>query len=240
VLQALLDERGSDEPAAIALQAISAPDCLPGFEQENQNRFVPTGSNARIWIGNKVIVAPHFDVAENIACVVAGRRRFILFPPEQTANLYPGPMDVTPAGVPISMVAMNDSELDRFPRYREALAAALVADLEPGDAIYIPYLWWHGVESLGSFNVLVNYWFNHDEAAARYPLVPLLGLAFQAYRDMTPEHRAAWRPLYDHYVFQCGGDPMEALTSEHREPRLPDDPAEMARLRQLLRELLGR
>ena len=38
----------------------------------------------------------------------------------------------------------------------------------PGDAIYIPPLWWHHVESLGQFNVLVNYWYRTgpDTAAA--------------------------------------------------------------------------
>jgi len=239
ILKALLDERNAEDPAAIAMQAISAPDCLPELEAENPNPFVPPDSQARVWIGNKVTVAPHFDVAENIACVVAGRRRFILFPPEQTPNLYPGPMDITPANVPISMVAMDDSEFDRFPKYREALAGAFVADLEPGDAIYIPYLWWHGVQSLGGFNVLVNYWFNRDEAAARFPLVPMLHLAFRAYRDMAPEHREAWRALYDHYVFQTGGDPMSALYPQHHETGGPADPAAIARFRQALRELLG-
>lgn len=239
VLQSLLDERQSEEPAAIAMQAISAPDCLPGLEAENPNPFVPADSQARVWIGNKVTVAPHFDVSENIACVIAGRRRFVLFPPEQSANLYPGPMDVTPANVPISMVAMVGSELDRFPHYREALAAAIVADLDPGDAIYIPYLWWHGVQSLTPFNVLVNYWFNRDEAAARYPFVPMLHLAFRAFSDMAPEHRQAWRVLYDHYVFQTAGDPMDALDPVHHESGGPADPATIARIRQALRELLG-
>jgi len=240
VLSSLLDERESDSPAAIAMQAISAPDSLPGLERDNPNPIVPAGTQARVWIGNAVTVAPHFDVAENIACVVAGRRRFILFPPEQTANLYPGPMDVTPANVPISMVAMDDSELDRFPCYRDALAAALVADLEPGDAIYIPYLWWHGVQSLGGFNVLVNYWFNREAAADRYPFVLLLRLMLEAYRDLRPEHRSAWRALYDHYVFQAGGNPMESLAAGHRETRKPVDTAAITRLRQLLGELLDR
>jgi len=238
VLKSLLDERTSEAPAAIAMQAISAPDALPGLEAENPNPFVPENSHARVWIGNAVTVAPHFDVAENIACVAAGRRRFVLFPPEQTANLYPGPMDVTPANVPISMAAMDESELDRFPHYREALDAAFVADLEPGDAIYIPYLWWHGVQSITGFNVLVNYWFNRDQAAARYPLVPLLHLAYRAYRDMTAEHRTAWRALYDHYVFQAGGDPMETLEPPHREGERRVTPAETARLEQMLRALL--
>jgi hypothetical protein len=221
------------------MQAISAPDSLPGLEEENRNPFVPADSHARVWIGNAVTVAPHFDVAENIACAVAGRRRFILFPPEQTANIYPGPMDVTPASVPISMVAMGDSELDRFPRYREALDAALVAELEPGDAIYIPYLWWHGVQSLTGFNVLVNYWFNRDHAAAQYPFVALVRLAYQAFRSMDPEHRDAWRAVYDHYVFQTDGHPLDAIEPQYRDAERPVDPADIARLNHALRQLLG-
>ncbi|MEP6982973.1 MAG: cupin-like domain-containing protein [Sphingomicrobium sp.] len=238
VLEAILQYRGSADSPAIAMQAVSAPDCLPGLEEENPNPLLPAGNHARVWIGNAVTVAPHFDVSENIAYVVAGRRRFILFPPEQTANIYPGPMDVTPAHVPISMVSMDDSELDRFPRYREALASALIAELEPGDAIYIPYLWWHGVQSLTGFNVLMNYWFNRDEAAARYPFVALLRLAYQAHRDMSPEHREAWHALYEHYVFQAGGDPMEALSPAHRESEKQAEPAAIAALKDALGKLL--
>jgi hypothetical protein len=239
VLDELLEQRGADEPPAIAMQAVSAPDCLPGLEEKNPNRFVPPGTQARVWVGNAVTVAPHFDVAENIACVVAGHRRFILFPPEQTANLYPGPMDVTPAGVPISMVEMGDGELERFPRYREALDAALVAELEPGDAVYIPYLWWHGVQSLTPFNVLVNYWFNRSEESAAYPYVALLELAYRAFREMPAENRQAWRGLYDHYVFQAGGDPMEAIAPVHRDSDRLADPARLASFTKALRELLG-
>lgn len=239
VLRALLQEQESDGPPAIAMQAVSAPDCLPGLESENPNPFVPKGTQARVWIGNCTTVAPHFDVAENLACVVAGRRRFILFPPEQTANLYPGPMDITPANVPISMVLLGEADFERFPRYREALDNAVMAELEPGDAIYIPYLWWHGVQALKSFNVLVNYWFNRDESSARYPFGALLRLAYLSYRDMPAEHRKAWRALYDHYVFQPGGDPMEALLPPHRDSKEQIDSSKVAKLKEALRDLLG-
>lgn len=239
VLKGILQQKNVDQPIAIAMQAVSAPDCLPGLEEENPNPLVPEGTRARVWIGNKVTVAPHFDVADNIACVVAGQRRFILFPPEQTANLYPGPMDITPANVPISMVSLDEPELDRFPRYQEALDAALVAELEPGDAIYIPYLWWHGVQSLGGFNVLMNYWWNRNELDAGYPYGALLHLAYVLYRDMSPEHRASWRALYDHYVFQTGGDPMEPISSQHRDSEKRFDPSNVGKLKQALRDLLG-
>src|SRR5678815_2765176 len=114
----------------------------------------------RIWIGNAITVPAHFDDANNIACVVAGRRRFTLFPPEQIANLYIGPVDFAPTGAPMSLVRLHAPDLERFPKFREALDAAVSAELQPGDAIYIPPLWWHHVESLEPFNVLVNYWWH--------------------------------------------------------------------------------
>jgi hypothetical protein len=239
VLKGLLQQRNAAEPLGIAMQAISAAECLPGLEDDNPNPLVPQGTPARVWIGNRVTVAPHFDVADNLAFVMAGRRRFILFPPEQTPNLYPGPMDATPANVPISMVSLDEPELDRFPRYREAMEAAVVAELEPGDAVYIPSMWWHGVQSLGPFNVLMNYWWNRDEVTARHPYGALLHLAFTLYGAMPAEERRAWRALYDHYVFQIGGDPMEALPPGQRYYPREVDPARIARLKDALRDLLA-
>jgi hypothetical protein len=238
VLKGLLQQKASAEPLGIAIQAISAADCLPGLEEDNPNPFVPEGTRARVWVGNRVTVAPHFDVADNLACVMAGRRRFILFPPEQTANLYPGPMDATPANVPISMVPLDAPDFERFPRYREALDAALVAELEPGDAVYIPYMWWHGVQSLGPFNVLMNYWWSRDAVSARHPYGALLHLAYVLYGDMPPTDRQAWRALYDHYVFQTGGDPMAPFPPAQRYYPRELDPERVERLKNALRELL--
>jgi hypothetical protein len=239
VLYGILRQHKSAHHLGIAMQAISAPDCLPGLEQDNPNSLVPDSTRARVWIGNEVTVAPHFDVADNLACVVAGRRRFVMFPPEQTANLYPGPMDITPATVPISMVPLEEPDLERFPRYRQALDAAVIAELEPGDAVYIPYLWWHGVQSLAGFNVLMNYWWNREEASARHPYTAFLQLAHLLYSDMPPNQRKAWSALYDHYVFQVDGDPMEALARPHRHYPSKLDPASIEKLNAALRDLLG-
>ena len=93
---------------------------------------------ASIWIGNRTRIAAHHDLPDNLACVVAGHRRFTLFPPEQLANLYIGPLDFTPAGQPISMVDFAQPDYDAFPRFAEALKRAHVAELGPGDAIFIP------------------------------------------------------------------------------------------------------
>ena len=143
----------------------------------------------RIWIGNRSLVSTHFDLSDNIACVVAGRRRFTLFPPEQLPNLYVGPLDHTMAGQPASMVELNAPDFERFPRFREALAAAVTAELEPGDAIYIPTLWWHQIEALAPFNILVNYWWEDAPPDTRLD-VRGDGPCHLRGGTLPPEHRA--------------------------------------------------
>lgn len=92
--------------------------------------------------------------------VAAGRRRFTLFPPEAEPYLYMGPAHPTPAGTPVSMVHVSAPDLDRFPLFTMALESAETAELLPGDAIYIPRDWFHHVEALDRFNMLVNYWWD--------------------------------------------------------------------------------
>ncbi|MFX7984900.1 cupin-like domain-containing protein, partial [Acinetobacter baumannii] len=88
--------------------------------------------------------------------VAAGRRRFTVFPPEQLPNLYLGPLDPTPAGQPVSLVDFHQPDFERFPRFRDALAAGEAAELAPGDAVYIPSMWFHHVEGLAPVNLLIN------------------------------------------------------------------------------------
>jgi hypothetical protein len=168
-----------------------------------------------IWIGNRVTVATHYDQADNLACVVAGRRRFTLFPPEQVANLYVGPLEFTPAGAPVSMVSLHAPDFAKYPRFEHALAAAEQAELGPGDAIYIPYFWWHHVDSLEGFNVLVNYWWNSARPGMGKPFDVLLH-AILTLRELPPSQRNVWRAVFDHYVFQTGGDPAAHLPPHAR------------------------
>jgi hypothetical protein len=187
----------------------------------------------------QVTVAAHHDPSENIACVVAGRRRFTLFPPEQVANLYPGPFELTPAGPTISMVDFDEPDRVRFPNFAKAERAALIADLEPGDAIFIPYLWWHHVRSTEALNMLVNYWWSPPTAATGFPLEALLH-AMMAVRDLPPKHRRAWGAMFDHYVF----NPETAgthLPSQRRGIQAsPASPETVAQARELLARSLGR
>lgn len=203
----------ADTPPSIYVQSMPVAEYLPGFLTENRLALLPAATPPRIWIGNKLSVQTHFDLFENIACVVAGRRRFTLFPPHQLKNLYVGPFEFTLSGPPVSMVRPEAWDKETHPRFAEALAHARSAELDPGDAIYIPYCWWHHVQSLTPFNVLVNYWWKEAQPDLGSQFDTLLH-ALIALRDLPPREREVWRGMFDHYVFGANGDPVAHLPKE--------------------------
>lgn len=153
----MLSEMNTPSPT-FYIGSKSISEYLPGLEKETIVPDMGIDTDPTIWISNAAIVATHNDYSENVACVVVGKRRFTLFPPEQEKNLYVGPADITPAGRPISLVDLNFPDFEKYPLFAQALAEAQVAELEPGDALYIPTAWWHHVEALDNFNILINFW----------------------------------------------------------------------------------
>lgn len=229
-------------PPGLALQSAPIAECLPGFMAENRQPLLEASITPRIWIGNAVTTPAHFDESHNIACVIAGRRRFTLFPPEQIANLYIGPLGHAPTGTPISMVSFAQPDLARHPRFREALANAQAAELEPGDAIYIPPLWWHHVESLARLNALVNYWWKGaPDSDTRAPsALDCLLHSMLNLRHLSPEQKAAWRAIYDHYVFNPQDDAGAHLPAHARGVLGPITPALAEQVRAFLLKQLQR
>lgn len=210
VLGALAHERDNPSPPGVYVGSTTIDTALPGFRAENDVAALASRNPlASVWIGNRTRIAAHQDVPDNLACVVAGRRRFTLFPPTQLRNLYIGPLDLTPAGQSISLVDFHAPDLERFPRFAQAWEHAQVAELEAGDAIFIPSLWWHHIESLASFNMLVNYWWRQSPGYMDSPMSALM-LAILAVRDLPAEQRTALAEMFRHYVFA----PDEA-TSAH-------------------------
>lgn len=204
----LLQLRHEDNPPALSLQSAPVETILPGLLEANSSAFFEQ-VKPRLWVGNQGVVDTHFDGTDNLACVVAGRRKFTLFAPQQTGDLYPGPLEFTPAGVPVSLVNLLDPDLTRFPRFANALDNAYQADLDPGDAIFIPMLWWHHVEALENVNALMNYWWNGSFAsnAVSPNFLDSMKMTILAMRDFTPAQRNAWRNLFDHYLFRQNLDP---------------------------------
>lgn len=229
----LAEHENDERPPAFAIQSAPVRRHLPGFEAENRLSLLSPAVEPRVWIGNRVIVAAHHDQSENIACVAAGRRRFTLFPPDQAANLYTGPFELTPAGAIISLVDFDAPDFDRFPRFRDALQTAQVADLEPGDAIYIPYLWWHHVRSVEQVNMLVNYWWSPGQPGRGEARDAFLH-ALVSIRALPVPHREAWRALFDHFVFQDHGTAAEHLPQDKLGVLGDPDPNMLRELRALL------
>ena len=235
----LLRDRGNPRPHAVALQSEHIPGIFPGFEQENRIDLVRADVVPRAWIGNRLRVAPHYDLMENIGIVVAGRRSFILFPPHQLKNMYAGPLELTPAGTPVSLVDPLNPDLDRYPRFVEAMKTAQSAELEPGDAIYIPFHWWHGVDSLEPVNLFVNYWWNDKRPDLGNPYAALIH-ALYAIKALPPEQREVWRGEFEHYVFGANGDPAQHLPPHARGMLGELDAEQLGRLKETLRQVLQR
>lgn len=229
-------ETDAARPHALYANAATAPEHLPGWEGANP-LDLGIDAPARLWIGNATRIATHYDTSINIACVVAGRRRFTLFPPDQLANLYVGPLDHTMAGPPSSMVDPDAPDLTRYPRFADAHAHAQVAELEPGDALFIPPTWWHHVRAFGRLNVLVNYWWEHRSGAAFLALVHAIG----AVRDLPVAEKQAWHSWYEHLVFA----PDAAQAADHLPPSArgilgADSTDRTGRIRQFLINMLQR
>ncbi|MFT5571771.1 MAG: hypothetical protein ACI9FR_000691 [Cryomorphaceae bacterium] len=237
VLDNLLALMNSQTPHAIAIQAASVRDSLPGFDDANKLPLLEDSVAPTMWLGNSAVVAPHFDVHDNIACVVTGRRRFTLFPPEQIANLYVGPTLDAPGGVPISMVDLHEPDLDRYPNFSKALCVAQQALLEPGDAIFIPTPWWHAVESLDQVNVLINYWWGGLDQGALSPNQSLLH-SMLTIAKLSPAQRESWRHFFDYFVFKTSGDPAAHLPYELNDIVTTLSPAQKKNVYEFLKDHL--
>jgi hypothetical protein len=237
-LDRLLAQASEPNPATLFIESAPTETTLPGFAAAHVNPLLQPDVTPRIWIGNAVTVRTHFDLFENIACAVGGRRRFTLFPPEQVSNLYLGPVDFTPSGVPVSMVSLHDPDLARFPRFAEALRHARTAELEPGDALYIPYGWWHHVESLTPFNVLVNYWWNVAPKQGS-PFGVLLHAALSL-RDLPADQRAVWHALFEHFIFTDPEVSMAHLPAGKRGLLGPPSAARTREVRSILAQTFNK
>jgi len=211
-LQALFELQNIAQVPAIAMQGMELSQDFKALADENLLSLLEPTVIPRLWLGNKTVTTTHYDTMENIACAVAGQRRITLFPPEQVSNLYPGPLLLTPAGTPMSMVDMQCPDFDKYPNFKDALEVAQEVILAPGDALYIPSYWWHNVESKNTISGLINYWWNPTEVSSVTAYQSMLH-SLLTIPELPLKQRLIWQKLFDHYVFQ---------TTSHPAAHLPD------------------
>lgn len=213
-LQAMLEACAAEGGPSAYVGSAPTELCLPGFAAQNTTAQLGPAVEPRIWLGTASNVSCHYDTLDNLACVAAGARRFTLYPPELIGSLYVGPIDNTMAGQPVSLAASAGSSRElgqgAFPLFEQVRDQALVVELGPGDALYLPKLWWHQVEATAPFNALVNYWWDASSLGPDAPYASLL-LAMIAISERPPAERAAWKAFFDHYVFRSAGHPLAHL-----------------------------
>ncbi|NMP16371.1 cupin-like domain-containing protein [Thalassotalea sp. Y01] len=200
VLDKLLEHADNPEPPTMYVGSTEVTNFLPGFKEQHSVSIDEHKPLTSIWIGNRSKVAAHYDFPLNLACNVVGKRRFTLFPPEQVKNLYTGPMEFAPGGQDICMVDFDTPDFDKYPNFKQAIAHAQVAELEPGDALFMPSMWWHHVQGLDSLNILVTHWWRDTPAYMGRPHNALL-MAMLSLRNLPYEQRQAWKNIFEHYIF---------------------------------------
>jgi hypothetical protein len=217
LLDLLLRQKGHERPYSMYAGGVPIRQHLPGLLRAMPVPILDTRKATLIslWLGNRTRTAAHWDLPQNLACVIAGRRQFTLFPTEQLPNLYVGPLDFTLAGQPISLVDVDEPDLEKHPRFGGALEAAQAAELGPGDALYMPSLWWHAVASLDELGAMINFWWRDAEPPLLTPLNALYH-AVITMKNLPPDELARWRMMFEHYVFNENGDPVEHLPESAR------------------------
>ena len=238
-LDVLREHRDDDRPPVHYVGSTTVDYILPGIREHNDLSLGDVEPLVSIWLGNQTCIAAHFDVPDNVACVVAGRRRFTLFPPDQLENLYVGPLDYAPAGQSISMVDLRDPDFEKYPRFRTALQHAQVAEMQPGDALFIPSMWWHHVQGLESFNVLINYWWRSVPDWMGNPM-DVLHHALLSIRDLPDVQRKIWQNIFAHYVFEPDEEIVAHIPEGARGVLAPIDEPTARKLRGLLLKRLNR
>ncbi|MDG1706989.1 MAG: cupin-like domain-containing protein [Porticoccaceae bacterium] len=226
------------------MNSLTLDNCFPGLRADNDlsfdhQAFTNNQPLSKVWVGTESIAAAHYDVPSNLACCVLGARRFTLFPPEQIHNLYPGPLEPTPGGQVITMVDLKNPDFERFPRVRRALEAAVVVDLQPGDAVYYPSMWWHQVEALSPFNIMINFWWLRSPAYMGNPM-DIVMHAIMGIRDRPEAEKNAWREVFEYYIFGPADTPREHLPTSIQGALGELDDDSIRRLRALVKNKLNR
>jgi len=176
----------------------------------------------QLWIGSGGhVVNLHFDPTHNLIAMLAGQKRVTLLPPDNMANMYPAPLDCRIGDTIGSLVRLLEPDPDKYPRAEAELAKAQVAELSPGDVLYLPPLWWHHVESFG-LNVMINKWVPPISGTDFGDLTANVIDGILTYRPLPASLRLQYRELYRGVVFGqpparlAAPDPRGAAADEGR------------------------
>jgi len=161
-------------------------------------------------VGMKGVLTPlHFDEQENLFCQLKGNKEVVLFPPSNFENLYPFPQ-----GHPCdrqSMIDIDNPDMSQFPKFKDATPYCAI--LEPGDCLYLPFMWWHQFRNLEDLATSVTFWCitKPSDAAEVLKTGVLSDTAKVAVRrnieKLAADRSGGWNKLNDAFVDIMKGTP---------------------------------
>lgn len=187
----------------VAIQSALLSECLPNFSTLNPSPDFLESITPRIWLGNETTVPGHYDTEHNIALNLCGKRTFYLLPTHVISSLYLAPIDRAITGPAISLVDFENPDLDKFPKFKSVQNQIVTANLQAGEALYIPPLWWHNVKAKDKFNMLVNYWWKDDfllKNTTQQPSDSLLHTLLTI-RNLPKQQKSGWQSIFNYYIF---------------------------------------
>ncbi|KAM3917224.1 HSPB1-associated protein 1 [Leptodactylus fuscus] len=150
------------------------------------------GRDSTLWVGSRGANTPcHIDsYGCNLVLQVQGRKRWHLFPPEDTAYLYPTRIPYEESSI-FSKVNVVNPDRRSYPAFSRARPH--VVTLHPGQVLVVPQRWWHYVESVDDVTVSVNSWLELDsdhEARVEEAITRMVVCAFKSAED--PARSGEW------------------------------------------------
>lgn len=119
---------------------------------------------ANLWFsGAPSVTRLHFDLPHNLLAQVYGQKRFILFGPEQTKNLYQ--CSIRSSTPQFSEIDLTQTDTKKFPKVIHTQPIQTI--LSPGDLLFIPSRWWHYADS-PEITMSLSFWW---ASWSNYPLV---------------------------------------------------------------------
>jgi len=132
-----------------------SPNWLPEpFALKNVQRVFREHSDLQLYFGGQGGAFPslHYDILASHAYLmqIYGRKKFVIFSPEQKPYLY-----LQPNSRNHSQVNVENPDLQKFPLYAKATPTTFV--LEAGELLFVPSRWWHATKILTpSISVSLN------------------------------------------------------------------------------------
>lgn len=99
----------------------------------------------------------HNDDVDNLNCLYRGNKTLIFLNPHDDEDMWNRVIDRPNGGY--SALDVDAVDFTKYPDLAKVRYAKI--DMTAGDCLYIPYRWYHQVNSFGS-NLAVNLWWNHE------------------------------------------------------------------------------